>query len=81
MDTLTLDILRSSMASSKKASAAWYHVVEVLRRRDDHRPLDLMILLLLHELPHRRRHVESLLRSKVRGGLLSRELVGRDAIQ
>ena len=77
VDTLTLDIIRSSMTSSKKASAAWYHVVEVLKRREDHRPLDLMILLLLHELPHRRKVVESLIRSKVRGGLLSRELVSK----
>ena len=77
VDTLTLNIMRSSMASSKKASAAWYHVVEVLKRRDDHRPLDLMILLLLHELPHRRKVVESLLRSKIRGGLLAKELVSK----
>ena len=77
VDTLTLDIIRSSMTSSKKASAAWYHVVEVLKRKDDHRPLDLMILLLLHEMPLRRRVVESLLRSKIRGGLLSRELVSK----
>ena len=43
-----------------------------LSAREDHRPLDLMILLLLYELPNRRRVVESLLRSKVRGGLLTR---------
>jgi Fanconi anemia group D2 protein len=63
------------MLSSKTVSKEWYHAVELLKRADDHKPLDLILLFLLHELPNRKRYVESLFRSKIRAGFITKDLV------
>ena len=82
---LLVDIIRISMTKDKKMADAWFRAVEVAGRtisnkKDNnqlHKPLDIFILLILHQLPNRKRQVESLIKNKIRNGCFNEELINK----
>ena len=80
---LIMDIIRISITKDRKMADAWFRAVEIAGRAisnkneslQGHKPLDIFILLLLHQLPSRKRHVESLVKNKIRNGCFNEDLI------
>ena len=80
---LIMDVIRISMTKDRKMADAWFRAVEVAGRtmsnRKDvsqtHKPLDIFILLILHQLPNRKRPIESLMKNKIRNGCFNEDLI------
>ncbi|XP_022247832.1 Fanconi anemia group D2 protein-like [Limulus polyphemus] len=65
---LTIDAFRSILRFQKTVCDNWIKVIETVKTPAEHKPLDLLLLILLHSLELRRKPVESLLRNKIRAG-------------
>ena len=66
VECIVLDIVKMSAATDKATADAWIKSVESVREAEQHKPLDLLLLFLLHGLgPGRKKAVESLARNKV----------------
>ena len=79
---LIMDIIRISMTKDRKMADAWFRAIEVAGRafsstkKDNQlKSLDLFLIVLLHELPNRKRPVESLLKNKIRNGSFNDNLI------
>ena len=72
VERLVMDRVRMAAARDVWMSEAW---LEAMRAADSCLPLDLVMLVLLHKLPLRRKAVEQLARRKVREGALDTALV------
>ena len=72
---LIMDNIRMSITKDRKIADAWFRVVEkpIPQSIHHHKPIDIFVLLLLHELPQRKRPVELLFKNKIRSGTLSEE--------
>ncbi|XP_076303997.1 fancd2 isoform X2 [Tachypleus tridentatus] len=65
---LTIDAIRSILRFQKTVCDNWIKAIETVKTPAEHKPLDLLLLILLHSLELRRKPVESLLRNKIRAG-------------
>lgn len=73
-DVLVLDVIRISMTSELKISDAWFTSIDK-GALDTLKSLDFLVLLLLYDLPNKRKSVESLVKTKIRNGKITQELV------
>lgn len=73
--SVALHYIELSISTSKVMGNAWIRAIEEVKLANDHKPLDLMVLLILHSLPNRTKSVESLIRNKLRAGLFTEELI------
>ena len=71
-DVLVMDVIRISLTSEIKISEGWIKAIEMADQMKAH---DIMVLMLLHNLPNRKKPVESLVKNKIRNGLLTEDLV------
>ena len=63
------------MTTDKWTGDAWVSAIESVRDVADMKPLDMLVLLLLHKNQQRRKVVESLIRNKIRAGVFTVDLV------
>ncbi len=73
-DTMTLRVLRNWVTSKRRARMSWLQALEQVR---DQRPIDLMMTLVLRDLPDCERAVDASVRAKVRVGALRRQVVAK----
>ena len=66
--SLILEALRSSLLVDKLVADAWFKTVSAIGAAADHRPADLLLLVILHGAPQRRRKVAALWKKKVASG-------------
>ncbi len=69
VDVMVVHLLDDSISCSKKMANAWLKVMEDVKSSKDHKPFDFVVLLVLHNLPSKKKSVVSLLKNKVRKGL------------
>ena len=74
---IVLDKVAIMASRDRWAADAWLSAVQSAVEPDSQKPLDLMVLLLLHKLGPVKRAVESVVRNKIRAGLFSLEMVSR----
>ena len=72
-DVMVLDVIRVAMTSEVKISEGWIRAIE--NAHGGLKSHDIMVLLLLHNLPNRKKAVEALIKNKIRAGELTEELV------
>ena len=75
VDVLTVHVIRTALAGNKALGDAWFRSIEQQKTKDGQKTLDLLVLLLLHANPNRKKNVESLFKNKVRSGLFDEEYV------
>lgn len=69
--TLLLTKLHSSALSSKLVYDTWISLLTSIRGGHDHKPIDILLLLMLHSTSKtRRQNTESLFKKKIKAGLL-----------
>jgi hypothetical protein len=66
-----LDAIRVAMTSESKIGDGWLRAID----NADLKPLDLLVLLQLYNLPNKKKSVESLIKNKIRTGQLTEELL------
>ena len=71
-DVMVMDIIRVSLTSETKIAEAWFQAVV---HAEQTKTLDIMVLLLLRDLPNKQKNVEALVRNKIRSGEINEELV------
>ena len=64
-----------AMSSDKWMGDAWVSAIESVRDISVKKPLDILLLLILHKNQQRRRTVESLIRNKIRAAVFTEKLV------
>ncbi|XP_076870482.1 Fanconi anemia group D2 protein [Brachyhypopomus gauderio] len=76
---LVLEVIKSAVRFQKTTSEAWLKAVENVQETEDHKVLDVLVLLILHSTNanQSRRGAEQLLKVKVRGGLIQEALLSR----
>ena len=75
VECIILNKISMAMSSDKWMGDAWVSAIESVRDISEVKPLDLLLLLLLHKNQQRRKTVESLIRNKIRAGVFTEELV------
>ncbi|XP_049448967.1 Fanconi anemia group D2 protein [Epinephelus fuscoguttatus] len=77
--TLTLDGIKSAVRFQKTVSEAWLKAIESVDEEENHKVIDLLVLLILHSTNanQSRRGAERLLKVKVRTGLIQEALLQR----
>ena len=75
VECIILDKISMAMSTDRWMGDAWLSAVESVRDVSEVKPLDLLLLLLLHKNQQRRKTVESIIRNKIRAGLFTEELV------
>jgi len=75
VECIILDRMNMAMATDKWMGDAWLSAVESVRDVSEQKPLDLLVLVLLHKTQQRRKVVESIVRNKIRAGLFTEQLV------
>ncbi|KAK1796543.1 hypothetical protein P4O66_009579 [Electrophorus voltai] len=76
---LVLEVIKSAVRFQKTISEAWLKAVENVHETEDHKVLDVLVLLILHSTNanQSRRGAEQLLKVKVRRGLIQEALLSR----
>uniref|UniRef100_A0A3B3BXW8 FA complementation group D2 n=1 Tax=Oryzias melastigma TaxID=30732 RepID=A0A3B3BXW8_ORYME len=77
--TLVLDAIKSAVRFQKTISEAWLKAIESVEEVEDHKVIDLLMLLILHSTNanQSRRGAERMLKLKVRSGLIQEPLLHR----
>ncbi|XP_029357845.1 Fanconi anemia group D2 protein [Echeneis naucrates] len=77
--TLILDGIKSAVRFQKTISEAWLKAIESVDETDDHKVIDVLVLLILHSTNanQSRRGAERVLKAKVRNGLIQDALLQR----
>uniref|UniRef100_A0A8C4X1H2 Fanconi anemia group D2 protein n=1 Tax=Eptatretus burgeri TaxID=7764 RepID=A0A8C4X1H2_EPTBU len=70
---LVLDVVRVAVRFQRTTAEAWLRVIETLTDDSQHKPIDLLVLFILHVNHHKQ--VESMFKSKVRLGRLKDSLL------
>ncbi|KAM9758802.1 Fanconi anemia group D2 protein isoform 1-T1 [Menidia menidia] len=75
--TLTLDCIKSAVRFQKTISEAWLKAIESVDEAEDHKVMDLLVLLILHctNANQSRRGAERVLKVKVRAGFIQEALL------
>ncbi|XP_077054270.1 Fanconi anemia group D2 protein isoform X2 [Siphateles boraxobius] len=74
---LILEVIKSAIRFQKTISEAWLKAIENVDESEDHKVVDLLVLLILHSTNanHSRRGAERVLKVKVRKGLIPESLL------
>ncbi len=75
VDSVILLLVEESVASKKAFGNAWMRAIDLVKSAAEHKPLDFLVLLILHAIPTRRKSVESLMKNKIRSGLFTENLI------
>ncbi|RVE73388.1 hypothetical protein OJAV_G00049030 [Oryzias javanicus] len=77
--TLVLDGIKSAVRFQKSISEAWLKAIESVEEAEEHKVIDLLMLLILHSTNanQSRRGAERMLKLKVRSGLIQEPLLHR----
>lgn len=71
LKTLIFHKLQTITVSSKNISEAWLNMISLIKSACDHKPVDYLILFMLHHtVPFKKRIVEGIFRKRVQNGLL-----------
>lgn len=74
--TILLVKLQRSALSSKLVYDTWIHLLSSIRSSNDHKPVDVLLLFILHSTTKTRRHnTEMLFKKKIKAGLLKAVLL------
>ncbi|KAJ8047067.1 Fanconi anemia group D2 protein [Holothuria leucospilota] len=74
-EILVLETIKSSINSDKSIATAWIKSINIVDLPEDHRVIDIFVLLMVHGVAAHRKSVEGLLRKKLRVGCLTEELL------
>ncbi|XP_067014882.2 Fanconi anemia group D2 protein [Anabrus simplex] len=75
-EVLTLANLKTSVIASRALAEAWLSAIKAVRMPSEHRCLDLVMLLVLHEaVPGGKKVVQAIFRNKAKAGLFKESLV------
>eukprot|EP00117_Sycon_ciliatum_P036884 scpid12328/ scgid27700/ Fanconi anemia group D2 protein len=74
-ELLAAQALHASVRFQKCVGDAWLKVIEQMPTVGKHKPLDLLLMFILHQCPGRHKGVEALIRSKCRDGLFLPDLI------
>ncbi|KAF7711634.1 Fanconi anemia group D2 protein isoform X1 [Silurus meridionalis] len=76
---LVLEVIKSAVRFQKTISEAWLKAIESVTEPEDHKVVDLLVLLILHSTNanQSRRGAERVLKAKVRGGLIHEALLNK----
>lgn len=72
---LTVNSLRFGITLTKVVAEAWINIIDGVRVASEHKSLDIIMLLMIHGIPRRRKRVEMLIRNKIRSGLINEALL------
>ena len=75
VDVILIHLIEDVVACNRKAATAWFKAVEQVNTARGLKPFDVLVLLILHTIPNRKKNVESLFKNKIRSGALSEQLV------
>ncbi|KAK4317245.1 hypothetical protein Pmani_011660 [Petrolisthes manimaculis] len=76
-EVLLFNAIKMATLSHKYLTTAWLKAIQDVGNVGSVRPLDLLLLLLLHDaVPSQRHPIESMIRNKIRAGLLSDAMLG-----
>ncbi|KAF4079161.1 hypothetical protein AMELA_G00189910 [Ameiurus melas] len=77
--TLVLEVIKSAVRFQKTISEAWLKAIESVTEQEDHKVVDVLVLLILHSTNanQSRRGAERVLKAKVRGGLIHEALLNK----
>ncbi|KAM8930382.1 Fanconi anemia group D2 protein isoform 4-T4 [Pelodytes ibericus] len=75
--SLLMDVIKSAVRFQKHTSEAWLKAIESVETIADHKVTDLIVLLILYTTNNNnsKKHVERVLRSKIRVGCISDQLL------
>lgn len=76
---LVLEVIKSAVRFQKTISEAWLKAIENVTEQEDHKVVDVLVLLILHSTNanQSRRGAERVLKAKVRGGLIHEALLNK----
>ncbi|KAB5584153.1 hypothetical protein PHYPO_G00104140 [Pangasianodon hypophthalmus] len=76
---LVLEVIKSAVRFQKTISEAWLKAIESVTEPEDHKVVDVLVLLILHSTNanQSRRGAERVLKAKVRGGLIHEALLNK----
>ncbi|XP_062853926.1 Fanconi anemia group D2 protein isoform X2 [Trichomycterus rosablanca] len=76
---LVLEVIKSAVRFQKAISEAWLKAIESVSTAEDHKVIDVLVLLILHltNANQSRRAAERVLKSKVRSGLIHETLLNK----
>uniref|UniRef100_A0AAR2IJM7 FA complementation group D2 n=1 Tax=Pygocentrus nattereri TaxID=42514 RepID=A0AAR2IJM7_PYGNA len=76
---LVLEVIKSAVRFQKTISEAWLKAIENVTELEDHKVVDVLVLLILHSTNanQSRRGAERVLRAKVRAGLIQESLLNK----
>ncbi|XP_058258381.1 Fanconi anemia group D2 protein isoform X2 [Hemibagrus wyckioides] len=76
---LVLEVIKSAVRFQKTISEAWLKAIENVTEPEDHKVVDVLVLLILHSTNanQSRRGAERVLKAKVRGGLIQEALLNK----
>ncbi|TVK90533.1 Fanconi anemia group D2 protein [Bagarius yarrelli] len=76
---LVLEVIKSAVRFQKIISEAWLKAIECVTEPEDHKVIDVLVLLILHSTNanQSRRGAERALKAKVRGGLIPEALLNK----
>ncbi|XP_027003019.2 Fanconi anemia group D2 protein [Tachysurus fulvidraco] len=76
---LVLEVIKSAVRFQKTISEAWLKAIESVTEPEDHKVVDVLVLLILHytNANQSRRGAERVLKAKVRGGLIHEALLNK----
>ena len=76
-DVLVMDVIRVAVTSDAKMGAAWIQAIQ--NTTSPLKNLDLLLLFVLHDIPNKKKGVESLMKNKIRTGEMTEELIKKHA--
>lgn len=73
---LTFEEIRAVTVNSKHVSEGWIKLISSIRSANDHKSVDIIILLMLHSFGYNRKHaIEAIFKKKVKTGQLTSNLL------
>ena len=75
IECIILDKINIAMLTERKMFDAWMNALESVKEAEEMKPLDLLIIVIMYKNKQRRKVVEALLKSKIRNGILTEDLI------
>ncbi|CAG8524822.1 5833_t:CDS:10, partial [Scutellospora calospora] len=74
-EALILDSIKLGIDIHKFVKDAWLKAINDVNRTNDHKIIDILILLILHSIPSTKKKVETIFHKKIMSGLFTSELL------
>ena len=75
IECIILDKINIAMMTERKMFDAWMSALECVKEAEEMKPLDLLVIVMMYKNKQRRKTVEAMLKSKIRNGILTEDMI------